>query len=122
MIKILFFLCFSSLILAGCSSLACRVSDENLVAPGIYPGVRTNVEYLLPGESRGAHPEFDFAGNSFALMALLDMPLTFAADTIFLPHDLCEKRPLPDKKEKEIIPEEATDPEFDPLDPPAFGD
>jgi uncharacterized protein YceK len=116
------FLCIAILFLAGCSSIAYRATKEktNLVSPGIFPGVRTNVEYLLPG-NHGPHPELDPFDNSLALMALVDMPLTFAADTLFLPHDLFEKRPPPEKKEEPVTLEEPAW-ETDPADRPPFGD
>ena len=120
MIKTWLFLCFFILFLSGCSSFAYRAAKENLVSPGIYPGVRTNMEYLIPG-ARGPHPELDPSDNSLALIALVDMPLTFVADTFFLPHDIFEKKPLPENKEEKISPEEPA-PEVDPLDRPPFGD
>jgi uncharacterized protein YceK len=120
MIRTWLFLCFFILFLSGCSSLAHRVAPDPLVSPGIYPGMRTSLEYLLPG-TRGPHPELDPGAGYMGLIALVDMPLTFAADTMFLPHDLFEKRPPPEKKEEKISPEEP-EPEVDPLDRPPFGD
>jgi uncharacterized protein YceK len=121
MIRIWLFFCFFILFLAGCSSLSSRLTKENLVAPGIYPGVRTNMEYLIPG-AHGLHPEWYPVDNSLALMALVDMPLTFAADTLFLPHDLLEKRPVPEKKEETVKPDEDPEPEVYPHDKLPFGD
>ncbi|MFA5363489.1 MAG: YceK/YidQ family lipoprotein, partial [Candidatus Omnitrophota bacterium] len=92
MIRTWLFFCFFILFLSGCSSLAHRTAKETLVSPGIFPGMRTSMEYLIPG-AHGLHPELDPYNNSLSLIALVDMPLTFVADTLFFPHDFLEKRP-----------------------------
>ncbi len=115
------FFVFCAVFLAGCSSVAFRVTEDNLVSPGIYPGVRTNLEYLLPG-TRGLHPELDPFNNSFTLLALIDMPLSFAADTFLLPHDLKEKRPVSEPRKENIPDDVEPAEEIDPEDLPVFGD
>lgn len=104
---IIFMACTMAL-LTGCSSIAHRMSKKPLVCRGLYPGVRTDVEYLLPRRG-GLHPEMDAPNSSFALMAIIDLPLSFVMDTISLPADMFrleEPEVIKSKASVEPVPDE----------------
>ena len=81
----------------GCASLGYRTSASNnkVVSPGIYPGVRT--DFLWIKEYAGDHPveEYSLAGPVLDVLkfivipvAVIDSPLSFILDTVLLPIDL----------------------------------
>jgi len=83
--------------IAGCGSVVYRLdlNPFSSVEPGIYPGVRTDIDLIneaadpspwLPGSPPSA-PD-PYAVTFWTIIFTLDMPLSGICDTVFLPYDL----------------------------------
>ena len=70
------------LCITGCASIDYRSCDYHRL-PGIYPGVRYGIRGMGGGIFMWHGPEW-----VYATMSILDLPLSFALDTICLPYDV----------------------------------
>lgn len=97
------------LLVAGCGSLVYR-TDANpfsSVTPGIYPGVRTDIDLIheaadpTPVVPWGLPSTPDpYAVTLCTIIFTLDMPLSAICDTVFLPYDLLV-RPAKSRKDSD---------------------
>ena len=85
------------LAVAGCGSVVYRLdlNPFSSVEPGIYPGVRTDIDIIYeaadPSPWFPGSPHFapdPYAVTFWTIIFTLDMPLSGACDTVFLPYDL----------------------------------
>ena len=88
--------------LNGCASIECRTKKYPLVAPGVYPGVRKDLDDITPNE------DFFKTGTLFRIAPIIDLPLSFVLDTICLPFDIYQnnkdiKAEVPETKGHEPI-------------------
>ena len=66
---------------SGCSSISARLKNDDRFYPGVYPGVRNTAYYL-------GHPEEQDMAPVILPVAVIDLPLSVALDTVLLPWDL----------------------------------
>jgi uncharacterized protein YceK len=95
---------------AGCGSTIYRLDADPFfsVSPGIYPGVRTDLELMTPAS--WAPPEAPFRLDrdphpSGIVILMLDLPLSALCDTLFLPYDLLVSPSEPAQDSKKATPE-----------------
>lgn len=69
----------------GCASLQYR-AGESYISPGIYPGVRTDIDNIKSSHNPPAEAEFVY--KSMAILSIFDLPFSFIMDTICLPYDI----------------------------------
>jgi len=81
----------------GCGSVVYRLdlNPFSSVEPGIYPGVRTDIDIIYeaadPSPWFPGSPHFapdPYAVTFWTIIFTLDMPLSGVCDTLFLPYDL----------------------------------
>ena len=77
------------LLLTGCGTIATRTSTRNMISdtlPAVYAATSIDAG-LISATSR---PEFGSAGKRAAasIAGLIDLPISIATDTLFLPYDL----------------------------------
>ena len=72
-LALLFFVTINSLLISGCASVIARNTNLGITPPAVYPGAAYDI-VAIPS------PLFP--------LALIDLPLSFVADTLMLPVDI----------------------------------
>lgn len=93
-----FIFCVLILWMTGCGSLEYRTGGDFAASPGIYPGVRTDLN-LIDWMSGAGVPSFMSSEPSplGILILTLDIPLSAICDTPFLPYDLLVHESSPEE-------------------------
>lgn len=78
------------LVSLGCSSIGVRVNGNSYTPRYIYPGVQEDIKIArAPFRGYASKPGETFSMPLFVLpLAIVDVPLSLAVDTLCLPYDL----------------------------------
>lgn len=102
-----FILIIILIIFTGCHSIPYRLSSSSYDECGAYPSVRADINYLDVKGVVEAEPLLTGAESIIFILALFDLPLALAIDTICLPYDIfrgCRKKDNTEKSTTTEIP------------------